>query len=147
MDHVVKLWEEFNLSGNSGIGSLAAMIPDEIVEVEFARVFADLVAAPDFRNSSGSGTRIAGFLGQGAMNMSIASLSIVGASVRNAVAGKSEVSLVACTCPPGPLSMAIEDNLQDGDWSGIGDEGGTSEPAAVDHPVSGADMRQEQAQH
>jgi len=119
------------------------MVPDEIMEVEFASVFADLVAVLDFRNSSSSGATIAGFLGQGAMGASIASLSMVGASVRNAVAGRSEVSLLSCTCPPKSTSMTFEDNLQDGDWSRIGDEEGTSECGVVEHPLSGADRPQE----
>lgn len=125
------------------MGSLAAMVPDEIAEVEFARVFADLVTGPDFRNSSGSGVTIAGFLGQGAMGASIASLGMVGASVRNAMAGRSEVSLLSCTCPPESASMTFEDNLQDGDWSGIGDEEGASECRVLEHSVSGADKPQE----
>ena len=124
------------------MGILAAMVPDEIMEVEFARVFADLVAVPDFKNSSGSGATIAGFLGQGAMSASIASLSIVGASVRSVVAGRSEVSLLSCTCPSESVPTTFEDNLQDGDWSGIGDEKETSECGVVEHSVSGTDRPQ-----
>ncbi|RPB27152.1 hypothetical protein L211DRAFT_610481 [Terfezia boudieri ATCC MYA-4762] len=98
MDHVAKLWQEYNQLSSSGMESLAAIVPDEIMEVEFASVIADLVAAPDFRNSNSSGATIAGFLGQGPMGASIAGLSMVGASVRNAVAGRSEVPLLSCNC-------------------------------------------------
>ncbi|KAF8424579.1 hypothetical protein EV426DRAFT_573802 [Tirmania nivea] len=142
MNNVAKLWEEYNKSGSSGMGSLAAMVPDEIAEVEFARVLAGVVAAPGFR-SSGNGPTITGLLGQGAMGASIASLSMVGASVRNAVSGKSEVSLLSRTCPPESVSRTFENNLQDGDWSGVGDEAGTSECGVVEHSVSGAERPQE----
>lgn len=127
MNYVVKLWKEYIVSGSPVLGSLEDMVPNEIAEVEFARVFADLLPVPVSRNIGGNRTAMAGVGG------SIASL--VTASLKSAAAGRSEVSLVSCVGPSECFLRALDDNLQDGDWSGIGDDEGKNEGAVGEREV------------
>lgn len=118
MDEVAKMWNEYCYSmvdSSPGMHSLKDMVPNEIMEVEFARVFADLLPAPTAR-ANGSGAALAGFLGTGMMGGSI--VSLVAASLKGA-AGRSEISLVSCACPP---ERESDGNVHDEEWSGVGDE-------------------------
>ena len=118
MGEVAKMWDEYchsMVDSSSGMRSLKDMVPNEIMEVEFARVFADLLPAPITR-VNGGGAALAGLLGTGMMGGSI--VSLVAASLKSA-AGRNEVSLVSCTCPPEQDSGR---NAHDEEWSGVGDE-------------------------
>ena len=133
MEEVVKMWDEYchsMVNSSPGMHSLKDIIPNEIIEVEFARVFADLLPAPTTR-ANGGGAALAGFLGTGMMGGSI--VSLVAASLKSA-ASRSEVSLLSCTCPPERESGG---NVHDEGWSGVGDEEHESEREQEVPSVSG----------
>ncbi|KAI5786442.1 hypothetical protein DFH27DRAFT_603688 [Peziza echinospora] len=133
--------------GGGRRNSLDDLVPEEVKEVEFARVFADLVGgvgggynsgggaagggvglgnsgtgAASSTCAGGSGGGLGGFLGTGSMGASIASL--VAASLKSAP-NRSDLSLVACTCPPIKLAeTAAADRVPRGRRGGGG--GGVS---------------------
>ena len=135
MDEVVSLWKDHcsensraggKVGGGGGMGNLEDMIPDEVVEVEFARVYGDLLvggAAATNRSAERNGAgALVGFLGSGG---SIASL--VASSLKNAAAARSEVSLACCTCAPASLAKRGEEPAQADEWSAFGDDGDSLE--------------------